>query len=477
MSDLAGTLFYDDNLAVLREHFDDETVDLIYLDPPFNSNATYNLLYRDESGEASPSQVEVFNDTWRWGEDSERALREMLAPDSLSPPAGVLLNAMVSALGKNSMSAYLAMMVIRLAELRRVLKPHGSIYLHCDPSANAYLRMFMDAIFGVQNFRNEIVWSYRRWSLANFKGFQRMHDTILFYAKDAAQIDFHGDFEPVSESYEQRFRGGSNRKDPENPTRVQRLETPSKGMPRRDVWNDISVIAGSAKERTGFQTQKPLKLLNRIIEASSNEGDLVLDPFCGCGTAVVAAEQLRRRWVGIDIHHLAIGLVEDRLREIGTEASVIGAPRDMAGARDLAQRSRFQFETWAITRLDGFRPNSSQVGDRGVDGVMRFEMPDSAASRGYRIGRAVGQVKSGRAGVSAVRDLIGAMSDADLAVLILMKPPGPRSTMHEVAAAEGVVKVGDTEYPRVQVWSVEDFFQGRLPRLPWPYGREARRML
>ena len=473
--ELHGTLFYGDNLTVLREQIPDESVDLIYLDPPFKSDATYNILFRDESGDAPPSQIEAFDDTWHWGADSERALAELLSADSLAPQAGQLLESLVRALGRNQMTAYLAMMSVRLAELRRVLKPSGSIYLHCDQTAVHYLKLVMDSVFGGDNALNHIIWSYRRWPSVS-RRFQRMHDDLLFYAKEAGKQTFHVDYEDVSESHRRRFGGGSNRKNPDDPTRVVSLDEPTKGLARRDVWNDISIIAGSARERVGYDTQKPLRLLRRIIEASSNPEDRILDPFCGCGTAMVAAEELGRRWCGIDITHLAIGLVEDRLRELSAEARVIGAPEDMIGARDLATRSALQFEAWAITRLAGFRPNAKQTGDGGIDGRMIFA---KNGDEGREYGRAVAQVKSGSVSRGDLDAFVTALDrdDAQLGVFITLETLGPRHGAHAEAARAGTVRIGDRDYEKIQLWSIEDWFAGRRPELPTPLGTRQPRLI
>ena len=210
------------------------------------------------------------------------------------------------------MKSYLIMMAVRLLEMRRVLKATGSLYLHCDPTASHYLKLLMDAVFGQNNFRNEIVWSYRRWP-SRSRHFQTMHDVILFYTKGEGNI-FNVSYEPPSESYLKRFKGKTQVLDPDRKTRKMVVDEPTKGMPQRDVW-DISILAGSSRERIGYPTQKPLALLDRIIQASSNKGDTILDPFAGCATACVAAERLDRQWVGIDISEKAADLVQVRIRK------------------------------------------------------------------------------------------------------------------------------------------------------------------
>ena len=475
VDDLSGTLFFGDNLAVMREQIPDQSIDLIYLDPPFNSNADYNVLFEDEAGRAAPSQILAYEDTWHWGHESERALADLLSDASPCVEAGLLLESLVRALGTNQMTAYLAMMAIRLCEMKRVLKETGSIYLHCDPTASHYLKIMMDAVFGAKRYRNEIIWHYRASALTSAKNvYPRKHDTLLFYSR-GDEWTFHRARQDVV-SEQMLRRAEQNPHDDDFAFEIESSHA-------RSVWTDIPEVRSNNryKEWRGFETQKPLKLLHRIIETSSNPGDVVLDPFCGCGTAVQAAQDLGRRWVGIDITHLAIGLVEGRLREIGVTPRVAGAPKDFASARDLAQRDPFQFESWAVTRLDGFRPNQRQTGDGGIDGEMRFEKPDGPGRRSSELGRAIAQVKSGRWTLNDLRALIGSMHDmhnpADLGVLIVADPPGPRSQAPAVAARAGIIRIGDVDYPRVQIWPISEHFEGRTPNLPIAIGREYRRLI
>ena len=475
VDDLSGTLFFGDNLAVMREQIPDQSIDLIYLDPPFNSNADYNVLFEDEAGRAAPSQILAYEDTWHWGHESERALADLLGDASPCVEAGLLLESLVRALGTNQMTAYLAMMAIRLCEMKRVLKETGSIYLHCDPTASHYLKIMMDAVFGAKQYRNEIIWHYRASALTSAKNvYPRKHDTLLFYSRGDEWTFHRARQDEVSEQMLQRTEWSP---------RDDNVAFEVQSSRARSVWTDIPEVRNNNryKEWRGFETQKPLKLLHRIIETSSNPGDVVLDPFCGCGTAVQAAQDLDRRWVGIDITHLAIGLVEGRLREIGVTPRVAGAPQDFASARDLAQRDPFQFESWAVTRLDGFRPNQRQTGDGGIDGEMRFEKPSGPGRRSSESGRAIAQVKSGRWTLNDLRALIGSMHDAhnpaDLGVLIVADPPGPRSQAPTVAARAGMAKIGDVDYPRVQIWPISEYFEGRAPNLPIAIGREYRRLI
>lgn len=313
--DWKNQLYYGDNLDILREHIAPESVDLIYLDPPFNSKATYNVLFREQNGTRSAAQITAFEDTWHWGLESEMAYHEVVTegPKRLAD----LLQALRQFLGTNDMMAYLTMMAIRLAELHRVLKPTGSIYLHCDPTASHYLKLLMDAVFGGKNFRNEIIWCYAGGGIPK-KDFPRKHDVIFRYTKTD-----HYFFAPVYRPY--------------SPGTVQRGRTKVKGKyaeiglreegtPVNDWWPDVPKITSPTDlEKLGYPTQKSEALLERIIKASSNEGDLVLDPFCGCGTTIAVAERLNRHWIGIDNNEIAISLTKHRLEDVfGLEKSLKG---------------------------------------------------------------------------------------------------------------------------------------------------------
>ena len=350
-------LYIGDNLDILRTHIPWASVDLVYLDPPFNSNATYNLLFQEKSGQQSTAQITAFEDTWHWSIESERAYQDVAinAPEKVS----VLVTALRQVLGQNDMMAYLTMMAQRIVELHRVLKPTGSIYLHCDPTASHYLKLLMDAVFGGGAFRNEIIWHYKKWSTGKWT-FQRNHDTLLFYARSSRHIaTFNQLYMERAESTKKRFGDGRIISDAhgEDGKRVPSVVSGTTlGTRQDDVW----AIGRVPPIKQLFPTQKPDGLLERIIKASSEPGDLVLDPFCGCGTAVVMAERLQRRWIGIDITHLATTLIRHRLRDsFGnklTPYDVIGQPVDIASARALATDSehsgRYQFEWWALGLAD-----------------------------------------------------------------------------------------------------------------------------
>ena len=388
-------LYFGDNLSILREHVADASVDLIYLDPPFNSNATYNVLFRERSGDVSAAQITAFDDTWHWSLESERAYQDVITQGPAK--VGQLLAAMRAFLGQNDMMAYLTMMAQRMIELHRVLKPTGSIYLHCDPTASHYLKLLLDAVFGATNFKNEITW-VRSLPHNDAHRFGRSRDSIFFYGR-SVQAEFCPQYRPQKETsvrshyseddngrmyqltsltapggrgplfeykgFERNWRFTlENMEALESqgliwyepgklPRRIRYLDE-SKGSLVQDHWDDITPINSMAKERLGYPTQKPEALLERIINASSNEGDVVLDPFCGCGTAVAAAERLNRRWVGIDITHLAISLIRHRLHDtFGSDLrpyDVIGEPEDAGSAEALARQDRYQFEWWTPAR-------------------------------------------------------------------------------------------------------------------------------
>jgi site-specific DNA-methyltransferase (adenine-specific) len=378
-------LYYGDNLDILRRYVEKESVDLVYLDPPFKSDQDYNVLFKERDGARSSAQIKAFKDTWIWDEESSRAYHEMVehGPEDVSKA----LRAFHTFLGPNDMLAYLSMMAPRLVELRRVLKDTGSIYLHCDPTAGHYLKMLMDAVFGVDNFRNELIWHYGgRGAKAVASQYPRNHDVILLYSKHGgAQFFSRQHANRLFTPEEARARGFRQDADGRwfktaprgdyTDDSVRRLEaegrihrTASGGVRVKyfldqigdriaekvligDVWSDVPDAMHIGAERLGYPTQKPEALLERIILASSNEGDMVLDPFCGCGTTIAVAQRLNRRWVGIDVTCLAINLMRRRLESaFGGKAQfdVIGEPTAYSEARQLAAENPYQFQWWAL---------------------------------------------------------------------------------------------------------------------------------
>jgi DNA modification methylase len=450
-----GRLFFGDNLDVLARFIPDEVIDLVYLDPPFNSNKGYNLFATHKDGRASSGQQKAFDDFWEWGAESKRMYDQLVEAGG---PVSRILRAFREFLDTTDMLAYLTMMAPRLIEIRRVMKPSASLYLHCDPNASHYLKLLLDAVFGPKCFRNEIIWSYRRWP-SPAKRYQRMHDVILFYARESdGPATFNVEYEPNSTSYTKRFKGKTQVLDPHTRTRKIVRQEDSKGLPRRDVW-DISIIAGFSKERVGFPTQKPMALLERIVSVSSNEGDLILDPFCGCGTAIDAAQKLHRRWIGVDITRIAIETVQERIKDrYGAVDYVLdGTMSTIDEAFALAELDKHAFQQAVCERL-GIVAEVKKGADRGIDGeiVGIYENDDTW--------RALVSVKGGKSySVEHVRDLVGTLTreQADFGILVTLKPPtGP---MKREAADAGFT---DDDLPRVQLLTVSEMLDGKKPLLP-----------
>jgi site-specific DNA-methyltransferase (adenine-specific) len=499
-------LYYGDNLTVLRDHIASESVDLVYLDPPFNSNASYNLLFRSPRGDQSAAQIEAFDDTWHWNDSAEAAFADVMSSGNAA--AATMLRAMRSFLGENDMMAYLAMMAARLIELHRVLKPTGSLYLHCDPTASHYLKILLDAVFGAGWYRAEIVWK-RTNARGTPRNWPHLHDVIFHYSAekighripkvkaDKSKLPHTLITGPDGQKYQTyELTGAGVTKEGESGKPWRGFDVtalgrhwgnshsqldewdaaglihfpPDNGFPRRkdsetfdpndrevtvgDVWTDIDRLNQTAKERLGYPTQKPVALLERILNASSNPGDVVLDPFCGCGTTVHAAEKLGRRWIGIDITHLAIGLIEKRLRDAfpAVAFTTHGTPQDIDGARDLATRGKYhEFEKWALSLIAAQPGNQSKKGaDKGIDGNIWFG-PKSE-------GRAIVSVKAGdNVSVAMIRDLRGTMmrEAAQIGVFLTLTPP-TRPMLTEAAAAGQFTLAGFTPVPRLQIVTVAD---------------------
>ena len=457
-------LYADDCLNVLRESIEPGSVDLIYLDPPFNSNQTYSLPFKGKYKSVKP--VAAFHDTWSWGDYEENRLTK-LQSRLLTKHIGDLVSITRSIEGHRdtkSKAAYLVNMYDRILEMRRVLKPNGSIYLHCDPTASHYLKVLMDCIFGTKGFRNEVIWSYRRWP-SKQRDFQRMHDVILRYTKGPGWT-WNQDYEPVSESTLKRFKGQGVIQDPKR-TRKLVSKKKTKGLAQRDVF-EIGIIAGFAKERLRYPTQKPLKLMDRIIKASSNPGDLVLDPFCGCGTTVHAAEQLDRRWIGADISAFSTELVRNRLLA-WLEVSGIkmrGVPVTVGEARRLAKNDGFEFEKWACGHVGAegmFHQPGARGSDRGVDGVLKF-LPVYFGKK-PKPRHAIVQVKGGHVTPDAVRGLYGTVEQFDAAAGVMICFKDQQRTV-ENNRIKKTFKDATGTYPVIQGLFVEDMLDGERPKLP-----------
>ena len=460
-------LYYGDNLDVLRRYVADESVDLVYLDPPFNSNATYNVLFGDQDGSRSAAQIKAFEDTWQWDQAAAADYHETVERGGRVADALVAFRTL---LGDSNMLAYLAMMAPRLVELRRVLKATGSIYLHCDPTASHYLKLLMDAVFGPENFRNELIWCYSGGGVPK-KDFARKHDTILRYTGSG---DYYFDVDAVREQYspeilsrpKSSYSEHSYKSNPGKKTVGWDLNPKGK---HPDDWFYLPILNPAAHERLGYPTQKPEALLERIVSASSNEGDVILDPFCGCGTTVAAAQKLGRRWIGIDITHLSINLIRHRLRdaygdEIEEEYEVVGEPTTLEGARALAKHDRHQFEWWALG-LVGARPEEGKKGaDRGIDGRLFFH--DEGTKGDTK--KVILSVKSGSTGVAHVRDLVGVLDreTAEIGVLITLQEP--TKPMRKEAASAGFYASpwSGENHPRVQILTIEDLLDGKGIDMP-----------
>ena len=475
----ANTLYYGDCLEWMQK-WEDNCVDLIYLDPPFNSNANYNVLFGTAGN--GQAQYRAFNDTWHW--DSEAEYRYARYEKATALRARKAIVGLFHIYGRSGMLAYITYMAERLEEMRRILKPTGSIYLHCDSTASHALKHLMDAIFGRRNFQNEILWCYRRMP-SKARRFQSMNDCILFYSKTNANYFKVLTTDPSESSkrtheiakkrgynanlskkmvtvfdwklYEKAVESG------EIPSDLNATEFSGGRPPMRNWWVDIPIISPKGKERLGYPTQKPLALLERIIAASCDEGGIVLDPFCGCGTAVDAARRLNRRWMGIDISSFAIDLIKQRRLKDET-IPVAGSPADLSSARKLAAEKPFDFESWAIMRLPGMAPNTKQVADGGVDGRGRlYDKPDDWDSD-----LALAQVKGGkRFVIDGLKAFASVANDAEAAIgcfITLDRVVGDDA--RSFAARQKEVTVRGKKYPRMNLWSIEDHFDDRPMQLP-----------
>ena len=547
-----NTLYYGDNLDILRRYVDDESVDLVYLDPPFNSNAKYNVLFAEKDGADSASQIQAFDDTWGWDESAARAYDGVMQQGGKTADA---MQAFRTLLGDNDMLAYLAMMAPRLVQLRRVLKPTGSIYLHCDPTASHYLKVLMDAVFGKEMFRNEIAWKRTTAHSDAKQGsshFGRVHDVLLRYSvgvgitwnqlytpyeqeyidtyykyvesdgrrywadslsaakpggdtsflwrvkKKVGTREWHADLEnehenrkdgweyagisPPSGRYWAYSHANMQKMAGEDRIRYSKHGKPyykryldeMPGRPVQDLWTDIRSLGGLGgrkEERLGYRTQKPEGLLERIISASSNEGDVVLDPFCGCGTAIIAAQKLNRRWIGIDITPLATNLIKYRLADtfddVGYE--VIGEPTTTDDARKLAAEDPYHFQYWSLG-LVGARPEEEKKGpDQGIDGRKRFYDPNVKGD----YAQVILSVKAGKTQRQHVAQLRGDVDRENAAIGVLITMQNPTGPMCKDAASSGFYESPWGRHPRIQLLTVEQLLAGAEIDCPKTEGVDA----
>lgn len=515
---MKNILYYGDNLYYLRE-LDSSCVDLVYLDPPFNSKSNYNLLFRTPQGDAVQAQTTAFKDTWQWDQPAEDAFDDVVASGS---PVSTILPAMRRFLGESDIMAYLAMMSVRLIEMRRVLRESGSLYLHCDPTASHYLKLILDGIFGADNFRNEVIWKRTTAHSDSRTRFSHVTDTLLFYAA-SKKTKWHPQYRPHADSYvASHYRhvdreGRRYRHDniirsasmgprpnlayefegyvPEHGWRMKREKLEKLAQEKRiywssggkpyliryldeqpgeicdNLWDDIPPVNSQAKERMGYPTQKPLALLERVIAASTLEEQLVLDPFCGCGTTIEAAQSLNRQWLGIDITHHAVDVIEGRLNERCPKADYVvhGRPEDINAAHDLARRDKYEFQWWAnwLLGVQNYREHKKGP-DRGIDGLIYFRN----GPRG--IGHIIVSVKGGQnIGPDMIASLAGTVQreDAQLGVFICLAEPTRR--MRSDAAAAGFVQTAQGRFPQIQIAVIEDLLNGRRPPLPKPIETDA----
>ena len=512
-----GKLFFGDNLDILRDHFLSETVDLIYLDPPFNSKRDYNVLFKTPKGQAADAQIIAFEDAWEWGNQAEREYTELL--HQANTDVAEMIRSLRHILKETPIMAYLVMMANRLVELHRALKPTGSLYLHCDPTASHYLKIIMDTIFGATNFQNEIIWkrtsAHSDTKQGNVVHMGRIHDVILFYTKTALE-ERNELYQPYSQDYINSFYryqdpdgrkyrlgdltgpGGAAKGNPQyeflgvirywryKKERMEELYQQGRiiqtkpgavpqykryldempGIPLQDLWDDIAPIGAQALERLGYPTQKPLSLLERIVQTSSDPGDLVLDPFCGCGTAVHAAQKLGREWAGIDITHLAISLIEKRMKDAfpGIQFEVYGTPKDLGGARDLAERDKYQFQWWACALVNAQPYQGKKKGaDSGIDGIIFFQDDKKDAKK------IIVSVKGGEhVNRAMIADLKNSVEREKAQIGLFVTLAEPTKPMQTEALAAGFYESPHMgSFPKIQILTIEGLLSGReRPQYP-----------
>ncbi|MEP9391119.1 DNA methyltransferase [Gordonia sp. VNK1] len=552
-------LYFGDNLGVLKKYIDDESVDLVYLDPPFNSNRNYSVIFNrhGEIDNDASAQIEAFEDTWKWTPTTESQFNEFVteAPGAVAD----VLTAFRTMLGENDAMAYLANMAPRLVELHRVLKPTGSIYLHCDPTMSHYLKVLMDGIFDVRAFKNEIIWR-RTGAHSPGRKFGPIHDVILFYTKAIGTSGFY--YNPQKTPYTKehvrsrytlqpdgrwKFTSGGNvltgadasdgesgqtwrgvnpsaknrhwavpgfineQLSPEEqqlgvldkleaayqkglieivpgrawPEPVRYLDSTG-GSPMGDIWAyqpgtagvlegtdagidaDVAYLGPTSPERLNYPTQKPTGLLERIINTSCPEDGVVLDPFCGCGTTVDAAQKLGRNWIGIDVTYISIDLIIKRLQhtygdEVIKEFNTTGIPKDYAAAQAMFNKDAFEFERWAVS-LIGAQPNKKQVGDKGIDGVGRFMLDGKGG-----VGKFLVSVKGGKSlNPGMVRDLQGTVNAQKAAMGILITLSEPTRGVLDAINHGGVWAhpITKQKFPALQHVTVKELMKGNRPQLP-----------
>jgi site-specific DNA-methyltransferase (adenine-specific) len=492
-----SNLYYGDNLDVLRKKIKDETVDLCYIDPPFNSKRNYNQIYNN-IGNEDRAQAQAFTDTWTWDDLAISGFNEILGNDQgrFRPQLVALVKGLHDVLGEGTLFAYLISIALRVTEIQRVLKKTGTFYLHCDPTSSHYLKLILDAIFCSQggNFINEIAWCYELGGRVSKKSYGRRHDTIFFYSKSSEYVfNFDAVLDEWSDKGKAKFRyqdekgkyrligrflkdspiKGHRDVSPEweetHPELVQRYYMKA-GKSQVDFWN-ISPINQVSPERLGYPTQKPEALLERIIEASSNEGDLVLDAYCGCGTTVAVSQRMNRRWIGIDITYQSISLILRRL-EFAFDKAVLdgitidGIPRDMQSADALAHkkddRLRKEFEKWAVLTYTNNRAiiNEKKGADSGIDAVAYF-LTGIAAATSIDNAKIIFQVKSGSVKRGDIATLHGDMEreNAALAVFITLEEPTHPMLAEAKAAGQYRHETMGRNYDKISIVTIKEIVE------------------
>ena len=520
-------LYYGDCLTIMQD-WPLQSVDLIYLDPPFNSNRQYNSIYKDETGRPLPDQIEAFCDMWELDDERERAIRTMpvlMRESGLDDSVAELWRLWMQALRGTQprLLAYLSYMAQRLLIMKRILKPTGSIYYHCDPTASHYIKALTDAVFGHENFRSEITWQ-RTSSHNDAKGYGQVKDAILYYSKsdsftwNGALVSHNSDY--VGSNYRYEDENGRYRLHEiirtasmgERPNlayeysgyiprwgwrmtrdklealdaggilvwsrtgRPYRKTYLSEGRQATNIWVDIPGALGN--ERMGYATQKPVALMERIISASSNPGDVVLDPFCGCATTIEAAHRLGRQWIGIDIAIHAVKRVarirlEERLGLVeGQDFTIDGVPSTLEGAVDLWTKDKYHFQQWAVEQADGF-VTTKRTADGGVDGRIYFAVPDTKELQSMTV-----EVKGGvNVTIESLRALKGVLDydNALMAGLIIREPLGAVKdrNFNRFMADAGTIELWGNEYPKMQILTIEELLEGKRFATPTVVGRHT----
>ncbi|SKB12210.1 DNA methylase N-4/N-6 domain protein [Planktothrix sp. PCC 11201] len=473
---MVNQLFYGDNLEVLRKYIKDESVDLCYIDPPFNSKRNYNQIYNNLGKE---DQAQAFIDTWTWDDQANQGLEDIFSnyQGHFTQQSIDLIAGLTKVLGKGSLLAYLVSITLRIVEIYRVLKPTGSFYLHCDPTSSHYLKLVLDAFFFPQggDFLNEIVWCYRGGGYPK-QDFGRRHDVILRYSKSNKYL-----FNPDSIRIPYQAEG-INRKDDAMWGKHKGTDKVYKPHPLGKIpedWWLMNILNANDPERLGYPTQKPEALLERIIQASSNKDDVVLDAYCGCGTTVAVSQRLDRQWIGIDITYQSISLILKRLEDafgqgVLEQIQLNGIPKDMKSAIALANkkddRTRKEFEKWAVLTYSNNRAiiNHKKGSDKGIDGIAYFRSEQDEPEK------IILQVKSGNIKSGDIRDLQGTLTLEKAAMGIFITLKEPTKEMIKTAKSAGIYqnKYMSQSSDIISIVTIQEIIEDQK-RLSIPLGYEV----